>query len=385
MDSLFTIFAVTLFVTGVVYVREITRFIKGLSKLAPGINTQQYSVVVLVPARNEERHIQACVNSLLQQDYPKDKYRIIVIDDQSTDGTAEVVRRLAQEHSKQLALLSATERPAGVSPKINALQYGIRESADDLVFTTDADCQVSSRWISSSMKYFETNVGVVTGTTLYQNSNATPPQLFGIQFLDFLSHTACAAGAIGNGKVNNCNGSNMAFRRSAYDEIGGYGSLAHLNCGDDSLLAQKIAATSRWKVRFSLDKSSFVTTAPASSWSELFHQRMRWASQTADYHPDTLVFLISSFLYYLALTAVFLGSLFHFQWIAFFVIAYVPKLLVDYIILKKFTSFSGTEHLMKFYPEAAVVHIPIILFAVFGGFFGRFKWKDRVTKRRSTL
>jgi len=385
MSIPFIIFAFILVFTATVYVRQILKFTRGLSRLVPGGNKQSFTVAVLVPARNEEAHVESCIHSLLRQEYPKDLYRIIVIDDQSTDGTADIVRRLVRENPSRLTLLSVDQEPKEVSPKINALRFGVKESGSDLLFMTDADCEVSPEWISSTVRYFEGGVGVVTGTTLYKNNNTTSRQLFGIQFLDFLSHTACAAGAIGNGAVNNCNGSNMAIRRRAYDDVGGYDSLARLNSGDDSLLAQKISSSGTWQVRFNLDRSSFVTTGPVRTWKEFFRQRMRWAAQTANYRADALFFLVCSFFYYIVLTAVLIGSAFSPPWIMLFMIAFLPKLFVDYHILKKFTTFSGTQYLMHFYPQAALVHVPTVLVAVLGGFFGRFDWKGRATERRTDV
>ena len=147
------------------------------------------------------------------------------------------------------------------------------------------------------------------------------------------------------------------------------------------MLAQKIVATGAWEVRFCLDQTSFVATAPAASWRAFLQQRMRWAAQTADYRFDTLVFLISTFIYYLALIVVLLGSLANVQYLVLFVLAFIPKLWVDYRIVKRFTNSTGTEQLMRFYPLAALTHIPTIVFAVVGGFFGRFDWKGRKTAR----
>lgn len=383
MSSLFLIAALAIFLTGTVYVFSIFNFYRGLSKLRTGNAHGQPTVSVLVPARNESAHIEACLNSLVRQDYPLEKFEIIVVDDESEDDTARIVERIVSESSHRIRLLRVTAKPSEVSAKINALRLGLAGGASELVFTTDADCEVSPGWISSTVKYFEDSVGVVTGTTLFHNNNATPPLLFGIQFLDFLSHTACAAGAIGNGTVNNCNGSNMAFRRSAYDAVGGYESLAHLNSGDDSLLAQKIAATSRWEVRFNVDRSGSVRTTPAKTWNDFLQQRMRWAAQTADYRLDTLVFLASTFIFYVLLSLTLLGTVSDIRWFALFLFAFIPKVLVDREILKRFTAMSGTEELMQFYPRAALIHVPMVLLAVFGGFFGKFDWKGRSTRRRT--
>ncbi len=378
-----TLLAVVLGATCAVYVREILSFYKGLSRHHTGTNTAQPYLTVLVPARNEEDAIGTCTASLLAQDYPANKFEIIVIDDQSTDATAAIVATLCAAHPS-LRLLRVLERPAGVSPKINALQYGINESKGEIIFTTDADCFVEPSWLSTCVRSFEENVGVVTGTTLFQNKQRVSPLLFGIQFLDFLSHTACAAGAIGNASVNNCNGSNMAYRRSAYDQAGGYTALAHLNTGDDSLLAQRIASETAYSVRFVLEASAQVTTYPVATWKGFMLQRMRWAAQTSDYRSDTLLFLISTFIYYVLLLGTGIASLFAGEYFTLFAAGYIPKLSVDFLILHKFTGLTQTRRLMKYFLPAAVIHIPVIFMAVAGGYFGKFEWKGRILERANS-
>ncbi len=377
------ILAVILAFTCAVYVREILFFYRGLSKHRAGTNTAHPFVSVLVPGRNEEEAIGACVASLLVQDYPKDRFEILVIDDQSTDRTAEIVTALCASHSSQpaLRLLRVLERPAHVSPKINALQYGIDESRGEIIFTTDADCFAQPGWITACVRSFDDNVGVVTGTTVFENKPRTGAMLFGIQFIDFLSHTACAAGAIGNSSVNNCNGSNMAYRRSAYDRAGGYAALAHLNTGDDSLLAQRIAFETPYEVRFVLDPQARITTYPVTTWKGFMLQRMRWAAQTSDYRPDAMLFLVSTFVYYMLLLGTGIASVFDGEFFPLFAAGYLPKLIVDFLIMHKFTAMTGTRPLLKYFLPAAVVHIPVIFMAVAGGYFGKFEWKGRVLER----
>ncbi len=354
----------------------------GIQKLKHGNNATLPSISVLVPAYNEEANIEQCVQSLVAQDYPRDKFEIVIIDDQSTDATAAIAQKLSQQYSN-VRYIRVTEKPHTVSPKINAFRFVIPKTTGELIFTTDADCFVSPQWLSLSAKYFEEHVGVVTGTTLYKNTHQTEKILFGIQFLDFLSHTACAAGAIGNNRVNNCNGSNMAFRRSAYDEVGGFDSMAHLNAGEDSLLAQKIAATKNWSVRFSLEPETNVITNPVQTWKDFFHQRMRWVSQTTEYRKETVFLLVCSFVYYIALTISFLFSIFDFQFFILLVISYVPKFIIDFLILNKFTSLTNTRSLLSYYIFASIIHIPTVLYVVFGGYFGSFQWKGKTVERTS--
>src|SRR5512136_752089 len=71
-------------------------------------------ISVLVPARNEETNIGVCLDSLRQQDYPN--FEILVLDDSSTDGTADMVARIAAEDGR-VRLLHGQPLPQGWAGK----------------------------------------------------------------------------------------------------------------------------------------------------------------------------------------------------------------------------------------------------------------------------
>ena len=100
-------------------------------------------VVAVVPARNEAETIERCVKSLASQDYPG-KFRIIVVDDQSTDDTGTLAQKAAQSKNKteSAAILKAAELPPGWTGKLWALQLGMDKAsalAADYFWFTDAD------------------------------------------------------------------------------------------------------------------------------------------------------------------------------------------------------------------------------------------------------
>ena len=103
------------------------------------------SVVAVVPARDEAPYVGEAVGSLLRQDYPGD-FSVILVDDHSTDGTAEVARRAAVDAgaAERLTVLSGRELPAGWTGKLWALDQGVQqlsraETPPELVLLTDAD------------------------------------------------------------------------------------------------------------------------------------------------------------------------------------------------------------------------------------------------------
>ncbi|HYX73536.1 MAG TPA: glycosyltransferase [Steroidobacteraceae bacterium] len=83
------------------------------------------SLTVVVPARNESANIGPCLRSLLGQQYPAQRLRCVVIDDDSHDDTAATVASLARSDSR-LTLLSAPPLPAGWKGKLHACWYGVR-------------------------------------------------------------------------------------------------------------------------------------------------------------------------------------------------------------------------------------------------------------------
>jgi len=110
----------------------------------PGTAHGWPSVVAVVPARDEADVIAHAVASLLAQDYPG-SFRIVLVDDQSTDGTAEEAGRAARVHegSGRFELLRGQTRPAGWAGKVWAMHQGLTRTSEtgtsDYLLFTDAD------------------------------------------------------------------------------------------------------------------------------------------------------------------------------------------------------------------------------------------------------
>lgn len=98
------------------------------------------SVDVVVPARDEAPYIAEAIGSLTRQVVPgAAQVRVILVDDGSTDGTADLARRAAEGAPHPLTILTGAEKPPGWSGKLWAVSQGVAESTADLVLLTDAD------------------------------------------------------------------------------------------------------------------------------------------------------------------------------------------------------------------------------------------------------
>jgi len=94
---------------------------------------------VVVAARNEELHIEKALRSLGMQDHPD--YEIIVVNDRSTDGTTEIVNRLAGEFPNLIRPVHVTELPEGWLGKCNALHQGGEAASGEFILFADADVE----------------------------------------------------------------------------------------------------------------------------------------------------------------------------------------------------------------------------------------------------
>jgi hopene-associated glycosyltransferase HpnB len=122
------------------------RFWQAGPVLPPALPASTPSVAIVVPARDEAAVIGASVRSLLAQDY-RGSFRVILVDDESTDGTGERARALGDS---RLSVLAGQRRPTGWSGKLWAVAQGIEAAREaELILLTDADIVHDPRHLSA--------------------------------------------------------------------------------------------------------------------------------------------------------------------------------------------------------------------------------------------
>jgi len=213
----------------VIWLRTTPRKEDRVKKLPPKPDNSQPSikgppVSVIVPARNEERNIRPCVESLLEQDY--DHYEVIVVDDGSTDGTPRILDELiaSHPHSDRLFVLRLRDAlPEGWAGKPHAIHMGTQEAHGEWFLFTDADTWHAPNALRSSLtQAIEEQADLFTlGSTqelpTFWNRVLMPMAFLGISMLyppklvnDPLSKVAIA------------NGQYILIRRQVYETLGGY-------------------------------------------------------------------------------------------------------------------------------------------------------------------
>ena len=107
-------------------------------------------VSIILPARNEEKYLAKCLDSLIEQDY--ENYEIVVIDDSSEDTTGKIIAEYAKKNSK-IIHVSANSKPEGWMGKNWACMEGYRHAKGELLLFTDADTKHSNQVISLAVSH----------------------------------------------------------------------------------------------------------------------------------------------------------------------------------------------------------------------------------------
>ena len=372
---IFSIEIILIFLTIFYFILSIW-LIAGIRKLrfqkSPSITIQFPTVSIIVAARNEEVTIKQCIEKCITQDYPIDKFEVIVVNDRSQDDTAQIVEKISTVHNN-VRLINISELPEeyAKSGKKHALQKGIENSKGEIILLTDADCIPKTGWIKGIIQCFEQEVGVVVGHSPLKGNGFINKLIQ----LDNLSIIAVGAGGIGGGYPILSVGRNFAYRRDVFDEIDGFEKIKDFSSGDDDLLLMLVRKHTKWKVGFATDPDSFVYTRPPKNIKDAIKQRMRWASKGLHYTIPMTLSLVMVFLFNLSLFITIPLFFMNLLQSAMPIYSLIIKTLGDFIVIYQAARLLNESRLIKYFPLAALVHIPYLLFFGLYGTFGKVKWK----------
>lgn len=343
--------------------------IVGAKKIFPRLNEEELPTVsIIVAARNEEKNILACLESLNHLEYLENKLEIIIVDDASTDNTSAIINNFIKEKSRFQAIKLNEEVKGKLKGKVRAMAEGIKMVTGEIILTTDADCVVNPMWAKTIASYYLEDVGVVNGFTSQFISNS----FSGMQSIDFIYLLFIAAGTINLGKPVSCIGNNMSFRKKAYEETGGFENL-HFSVTEDFLLLNAINKLKKYRVVYPLNKESLVISKPASTLNKLFNQKKRWAVGGIETPQLGIGLLLWSFLtnLFLFLTPFFFSAV----WLYLLIF----KVSIDFFVLLPVHQRLCLQKNLKYFPVFEIYYIIYVLLLPFVILFNKkVKWKDRV-------
>ena len=196
-------------------------------------------VSILVPARNEAGNIEACARSLLEQEYLG--YELIVLDDQSQDGTGEILKRMKADQP-HISVLEGQPLPKGWVGKTWACHQLAEAAAGDYLLFTDADTRHHPEMLADVMSYMTAHqMDFLTG--MPRQELRTWGERLVVPFLSWIIFAfvpISLAKRVRSPIFSAAVGQFMLFRREAYQKIGGHSLVRHSSL-EDILLARQVA------------------------------------------------------------------------------------------------------------------------------------------------
>ena len=355
-----------LFIT-FLYVIQVAVFVYGVRKTRDRMFPDSSPIVsVIIAARNEEAMLSACLDAVMNQTYPRDRYEVIVADDGSTDRTASICDVFSNRF-KNLQSFTAKE-DLQLRGKTNALAQAIDKAQGEIIMITDADCIVPPTWIEHTARRYGPGIGLVGGVTLQKTSGAFE----GMQSLDWGYILGIASSTAALGIPLGSIGNNLSFRKEAYNKVGGYRNLK-FSVTEDYTLVQAILALRAWEYLYPIDEHVLVLSQPCPTFRALLQQKHRWGTGGLDMKLFGFFIMIIGF----SMHATLLWNLIWFG-IPSTVMMLMLKCIADYTLLWHVLSrLKRTDELKYFYwfQIYYCLYVLALPFLVFLG--GRVSWKGR--------
>jgi len=324
-------------------------YFRGLTKKLPCLPEENKTypyISVVVAARNEENNINGLAEALLCQDYPKDRYEIIIVNDNSTDATVAILKTSGARDKVRVIDSAGSGKKA-------AIRLGIQEAAGELILTTDADCRPTEKWISAFAScYLKQQPDMIIGPVEIEPSTGIAGRF---EQIEFLALQGITAGSAINGHPLMCNGANLFFTREAYfscaDEL-----HPEIHSGDDIYLLHCLKRQKNRKILWMTPGEATVITRKSPDAASFIRQRVRWISKAGTY--TDVITNLTAIVTFVTISAIILpgimavlGIFDPWKVLAAFLIKSIP----DYLIISRMTElFNRKNLLICFFPAGLI-------------------------------
>lgn len=383
MTGITLICFVVLLIYGIIYAALIISYTYGWFKLdsflPDSAKKTKTKASIIIPARDEEKNIEDLLSDMIKQSVSAESFEVIIVDDNSTDRTEQVVQDFIKVNpGYKIQLLELPDGDHNAPYKKKAIQEAIQKSTGDLIITTDADCRVGKKWLETILLAYEKNKPkMIVGPVSFHNETTAFEKM---QTLEFLSLIAITGGAIKIGKPIMCNGANLAYEKEAYLKAGGFGS-DKFSSGDDVFLLYKIMNMFGNKsVRFLKNYDAIAFTEAKKTVKEFIHQRTRWASKNKGYNAKILFVSSSVYFINLLIVAGLIASIFYPVLFKTLIISLLIKTLIEIPILIGISTFVKRSKIFLYsFPLIFLYPVYIVITGALG-ILGIYTWKGRTIK-----
>ena len=333
-------------------------------------------ISVIIPARNEEGYISGCIGAIAAQTYPACLLEIIVADDHSADKTKEIAEKAFLKTGISCKIISNRENEQG---KKSAITEAVKNSSGELLVITDADCQSNNKWLSTlENEYRKTGAYMLCGPVQIVGGNNF---LECFQSLELCGLSLLSGAGIYAGFPLLCNGSNIAYTRQVFDDLGGFSKIDAIPSGDDVLLMFKVHKKYPGKIGYVKSKDAIVSTSAQTSIRGFISQRIRWASKGlyAKNNTNSFVSMLVFSANFFSLIAVFF-SIFCMKLFLLLICGVAAKIIADFLLLLFATDFFGRKKLLWIFPFAEIMTMLYVSWVGIAANFASYEWKGRQYK-----
>jgi glycosyltransferase involved in cell wall biosynthesis len=252
-------------------------------------------ISVIICARNEAENLATYLPSILAQDYPD--FEVIVVNDRSWDGTADVLKEMAAVNPK-LKVVTVSDGDKFIAGKKFAVTMGIKAASFEWLVFTDADCEPASpNWLMGMQEPEDAETEIVIGYSPYFKRKGFLNVL--IRFETFFTAVNYLSFAL-KGMPYMGVGRNMAYRKSLFFKSKGFASHMHIPSGDDDLFIN--ANANKTNTCIKIHRDTHVWSVPKTTFSAYLRQKKRHFGAGKLYkgkHQFILSFqVITQFLFY---------------------------------------------------------------------------------------
>lgn len=361
MIILFSIVTIFCLVYGIFVLSVIIGW-KRTPKFEDNSSQQNTFISLIICCRNEEKKLPFLLQSIKNQTYKN--FELIIVNDHSVDSTLQILEQFSDTFPTKII-------SAKLEGKKNALRQGVENSKGELIVCTDADCILHPEHLQTIANFYQKeHAQMILGGVLL-----SPQQTFfeKLQALEFFSLIASGAGMAGMNMPILCNGANLAFERSVWDENALEDRTAS---GDDQFLLFHLKKQ-KAKISFLKSEKSAVQTLPSPNLNSFFSQRARWTSKSK-YYTDFATILVALLIFGYSLLQLFilLTIGINFQFLLVFLILTIFKFLFDFTLLAITLPFYNQKHLLIYSLPLSLCYPFYIVITAICGLFGKTKWKN---------
>ena len=340
-------------------------------------SSQTKKVSVVVIARNEEESIKACLQSIAANNYKNQDYEIILMDDHSDDKTVAIAESLGINNLLVLRLADYDLESFKNSYKKAGQYYAIKESKYDVILQTDGDCVCPATWIHDMTAAMSQNE-IVTGPILIKGDDGF---LSRWQTFEIIGTMVITYAGIRSKYWQSANAANMIYIKKIYQKFAEEMDKG-IASGDDIFLINW-AHKNDYTIGYNKSKKSIVTTEAEVGLSNLFKQRLRWATKTKKYSFLGLKeLMVGFFMFHLLILILGVSSV---AWSSIFlmpfIIVFLAKWIGDIVLLFSCAPFFKERYSLILSPAFSLAHtFYVVLIGVSGAILNDYKWKGRTVR-----